>query len=107
MKCELCQQEGADYRGSRFLCQACNNLPRTRYYLVNRPPSQYTMEPGWVNYETWSPPRNPGDGTGWRYHGFVEYACALDFEMVWKWELRPADPHELEMYQDWRDEVGK
>ena len=73
------------------------------YYLLNRPdvqPSGYTAK------EVWSPTKRVLGSGRWA-HGWAEYAELLPFELVWKFDLFPADPEELERYWAWRDEEGK
>ena len=81
-----------------------------KYYLINRPPSIGTHPDGEIEREVWMPARQIPDRHnlgGWSALGWVAYDEPLDFEMVWRYELRPADNLELDRYYDWRDEEGK
>lgn len=75
------------------------------YYAINRPPDFATVPAGAVETEVW-PGTRQVPGTERFAHGFVTYASPLPYQLVWKYELLPADPAEQEDYWDWRDEVG-
>jgi hypothetical protein len=78
----------------------------TRYYFLNRPPAIGTHPAGEVARECWLPRRDI-PGTERPAYGWVDYPEPLDFEQVWRYELFPADPAEVDAYWDWRDEQGK
>jgi hypothetical protein len=74
-----------------------------RYYFLNRPPSIGTHPPGEGGRKVFDFMQEI-PGTERYAHGWVEYSEPLDFALVWKYELFPGDPQEMETYWDWRDE---
>jgi len=54
----------------------------------------------------WLPKRRIPN-SDWTACGWVEYGKALTFDIIWKWEMRPADEAELQDYLDWQEEMDK
>ena len=91
------------------------SLNSHRYYFLNRPPSIGTHPAGEVGRKCFQY-REDIPGIERLAHGWVEYPEALGFDMVWRYELYPADEEELARYNAWRetfawsnrpDKVGK
>ena len=61
-----------------------------KYYYLSRPPGIGCQPDGWANREVFSPARGPDD-YGRVVHGWVKYEGPLDYCMVWKYDLIPAD----------------
>lgn len=78
-----------------------------RYFLVLRPPWIGTHPDGSVAMEQWQPVRKIKEGERWHAHGWVEYEKPLDFEKIWKYDLRPEDEYELKAYEAWRYKNNK
>lgn len=74
-----------------------------RYYNSYRPPGYAQSPDGWVNIEVWMPAKTI-PGTNAHALGWVEYDHKLDFEIIWKWELRPADEIECIEFAFYNDE---
>lgn len=108
LRCDSC---GHDFEGDPVwtncckLCPTCAEAPKHRYYYLNRPPGTGCQPPGFSNRESWFPMQNI-PGTEWYAYGWVEYVRQPGFYSIWQYELRPADPDELEKYWAWRDESG-
>jgi hypothetical protein len=78
-----------------------------RYYFINRPPSYGARPDRVIKFDIWDP-RQKAPGMGdWTFWGWADYAEPLISEVIWGYELRPADQTELEAYLEWREENQK
>lgn len=77
------------------------------YYFINRPPFVGTHPAGALKIEAWEPRREAAGIVGWIFWGYAIYDFQLDPQLIWKYELYPADTEELQAYRDWREENDK
>ena len=65
-----------------------------RYYYLSRPPGVGCQPGKWLRRRSYSPPRVPPrtlDDYAQRVHGWVDYEGALDYYMIWRYDLIPSD----------------
>lgn len=111
MKCDLCRTElpaGDDgqWTTDRFVCQACYDKPRHRYYYTLRPPMTGTQPDGWIDRMHYGVHRREIEGLGIRAHGEVFYIEPLTNEQIWRYDLLPADEAERKAYVKWCRKEG-